>query len=331
MRGFLRMAAGVLVVASASLDLAGGAAAQTYPNKPVRIIVPIAPGSVTDVILRAAVDKINPRFGQNMIIENRPGASGIIGAQACAKADPDGYSICAVYHNTMSFNPHLFNKLPYDPEKDFEPITSLFFLTEVLAVSSATAAKNPVDLRKLAETQSDKLNFGTLGHGSLPELLVRWMNNQWSTRIAAVPFTGGGPIAQAMTTNEIQIGNMGLGNFLGQIEAGTIRPLAVTTAERSKLLPDVPTFKEAGLGAFSAQAWWGLAAPKGTPPQAIAAINKQFVQLFQEPEFKDFLEKRAVQPFVSSPQAFAAFLKEDRAGAAKIVEIAKQPRQEYKQ
>lgn len=326
MRGICGLMAGAFSIALASV-----ASAQTYPNKPVRIIVPIAPGSVTDVILRAAVEKIGPRFGQNLIIENRPGASGIIGAQACAKAEPDGYSICAVYHNTMSLNPYLFNKLPYDPDKDFEPITSMFFLTEVLAVSSATPVKTGAELQKLAETQSDKLNFGTLGHGSLPELLVRWMNNQWGTKIAAVPFTGGGPIAQAMTTNEIQIGNMGLGNFLGQIEAGTIRPLAVTTAERSKLLPDVPTFKEAGFGAFSAQAWWGLAAPKGTPPQAIEALNKQFVQLFQEPEFKDFLEKRAVQPHVSSPQAFAGFLKEDRAGAARIVDIAKQPRQEYKQ
>jgi tripartite-type tricarboxylate transporter receptor subunit TctC len=312
------------------LGFAAGVSAQTYPAKPVRIIVPIAPGSVTDVLLRAAADKINPRFGQNLIIENRPGASGIIGAQACARADADGYTICAVYHNTMSFNPYLFDKLPYDADKDFEPITRLFFLTEVLAVSAKTDAKTTADLRKLAETQSDKLNFGTLGHGSLPELLVRWMNNQWATKIAAVPFAGGGPIAQALTNNEIQIGNMGLGNFLGQIEAGNIRPLAVTTPERSKLLPDVPTFKEAGLGAFSASAWWGLAAPKGTPKAAIDALNAQFVKLFSEPEFREFLEKRAVAPAVTSPAEFAAFLKQDRAGAGKVIEIANQPRQEYK-
>ena len=312
------------------LGFAAGASAQTYPAKPVRIIVPIAPGSVTDVILRASADKINPRFGQNLIIENRPGASGIVGAQACARADADGYTICAVYHNTMSLNPYLFDKLTYDVEKDFEPITRLFFLTEVLAVSAKTEAKTPADLRKLAETQSDKLNFGTLGHGSLPELLVRWMNNQWGTKIAAVPFAGGGPIAQALTTNEIQIGNMGLGNFLGQIEAGAIRPLAVTTPERSKILPDVPTYKEAGLSGFSAQAWWGLAAPRGAPKAAIDAINAQFVKLYNEPDFRDFLEKRAVAPAVTTPEEFAAFMKQDRAGAAKLIEIANQPRQEYK-
>lgn len=313
------------------LALGSGAVAQSYPTKPVKIIVPIAPGSVTDVILRAAVAKIGPRFGQNLIIENRPGSSGIIGAQACARAEPDGYTICAVYHNTMSLNPQLFQKLPYDPEKDFEPITHLFFLTEVLAVSAKTEAKTPADLRKLAQTQSDKLNFGTLGHGSLPELLVRWMNNQWGSRIAAVPFAGGGPIAQALVSNEIQIGNMGLGNFLGAIEAGTIRPLAVSTPKRSPLLPDVPTFREAGLDQFSAQAWWGLAAPRGTPAAILDTLNEHFVTLFSDPDFKDFLEKRAVQPNPSSRKDFAAFLRDDRAGAAKIIAIANQPKQEFKE
>lgn len=320
----------LLMGALLGLFVSTQAPAQNYPTKPVRLLVPIAPGSVTDVILRAAAEKINPRLGQNIIIENRPGASGILGAQACARAEPDGYTICAVYHNTMSFNPYLFDKLPYDPDKDFEPVSHLFFLTEVLAVSAKTPVASPDDLRKLAETQSDKLNYATLGHGSLPELLVRWMNNQWGTKIAAVPFTGGAPIAQALTTNEVQIGNMGLGNFLGQIEAGTIKPLAVTTSERSKLLPQVPTFKESGLGNFSAQAWWGLAAPKGTPKAAVTALNAEFVRLFNEPEFKAFLEQRAVQPNAGSPEAFAAFLKEDRAGAAKVIMIANQPRQEYK-
>ncbi|MDB5507887.1 MAG: extra-cytoplasmic solute receptor [Hyphomicrobiales bacterium] len=326
----MRIIGGTLAVLLC-LALGGGAAAQSYPAKPVKIIVPIAPGSVTDVILRAAIAKIGPRFGQNLIIENRPGSSGIIGAQACARAEPDGYTICAVYHNTMSLNPQLFQKLPYDAEKDFEPITSLFFLTEVLAVSARTDAKTPAELRKLAETQSDKLNFGTLGHGSLPELLVRWMNNQWGSKIAAVPFTGGGPIAQALTANEIQIGNMGLGNFMGAIEAGSIRPLAVSTPKRSTLLPDVPTYREAGLDQFSAQAWWGLAAPKGTPAAIVKTINEQFVTLFNDPEFRDFLEKRAVQPNPSSPEEFSAFLREDRIGAAKIIAIANQPKQEFKQ
>jgi tripartite-type tricarboxylate transporter receptor subunit TctC len=319
-----------LLAAAFAIAAGSGAWAQTYPSKPIRLILPIAPGSVTDVILRAASQEISPKLGQNIVIENRPGASGIIGAQACARSDPDGYTICAVYHNTLSFNPLLFNKLPYDAEKDFAPITSLFFLTEVLAVHASVSARTPLELRKLAETQSDKLNFGTLGSGSLPELLLRWMNNQWGSKIAAVPYTGGAPVAQALAAGQIQIGNMGLGNFMGQIEAGVIRPLAVSTAQRSKLLPDVPTFKEAGLGGFSAQAWWGLAAPRGTQEHHIRTINKHFVDLFETPSFRDFLEKRAVQPIVSTPEAFAEFLKADRAGAAAVIRVANQPKQEFK-
>ncbi|MCR0983340.1 Bug family tripartite tricarboxylate transporter substrate binding protein [Roseomonas populi] len=303
------------------------AQAQPYPSRPLRVIVPIAPGSVTDVILRAASPELSQRLGQPVVIENRAGANGIVGAQACAAAAPDGYTLCAVYHATMSFNPLQFDRLPYDPAS-FVPVTNLFLLTEVLVASSATPARSVEELRRLATTQP--LTFGTLGGGSLQELLVSWLNNQWGANITGIPYRGGGPIALAVAANEIQLGNMGVGNFLGGIQAGTVRPLAVTTTRRSPLLPETPTFGEAGLGGFPSRGWWGLVAPAGTPAEAVNRINAEVNRLFRDPAFADFLGRQGVQPQPGTPAEFAAFMAEDRAGAEALIRLSNQPRTEYR-
>jgi tripartite-type tricarboxylate transporter receptor subunit TctC len=302
-------------------------AQQAYPNKPVRILVPIAAGSVTDVVMRAAALELSPRLGQPVLIENRPGASGIIGAEACARAAPDGYTACAVYHATMSFNPLLFEKLPYDPQKDLVPVTNLYFVIEALMAPAALPANSVAELKALAIARPGALNFGTLGSGSLQELLVAWLNDQWKVSIAGIPYKGGGPIAAALAANEIQLGQMGIGNFLGQIQAGQVKALAVNGNKRSPLLPAVPTAAEAGIGGFPSRPWWGLAVPSGTPREAIARLNAEFVRLFREPKFMEFLEARATEPVPGTPEEFAAFLKADREGAAALVRLAKVPRQ----
>ena len=312
------------------LPLAGSAVAQAWPDRPIRLLVPIAAGSVTDVILRAATPELSARLGQPVVIENRTGASGIVGAQACARATPDGYTICAVYHSTMSFNPLLFERLPYDPVADFAPVTSLFFLTEVMAVNAATPVRSVDELRVMAKESAQGLTFGTLGEGSFPDLLLRWLNNRWGTSMVGVPYRGGGPVALAVAANEIQVGNMGLGNFMGQIEAGLVRPLAVTTARRSPLLPQVPTFAEAGLGEYQSRGWWGIAAPRGTPAAVVQQLNSAFVSLFTEPRFVTFLERQAVEPFTGTPEAFATFLREDRRAAEALVRIANRAPEVYR-
>ncbi|MFC0386957.1 Bug family tripartite tricarboxylate transporter substrate binding protein [Muricoccus vinaceus] len=306
---------------------AWGAQAQGYPSRPIRLIVPIAPGSVTDVILRAASPELSRRLGQPVVVENRAGANGIVGAQACAQAAPDGYTFCAVYHATMSFNPLQFERLPYNPA-DFVPVTNLFLLTEVLVASAVLPVRSVEELRGYAA--SHPLAFGTLGGGSLQELLVQWLNTQWSVGITGVPYRGGGPIALAVSANEIQLGNMGVGNFLGQIAAGTVRPLAVTTTRRSPLLPDVPTFAEAGLGGFPSRGWWGLVAPAGTPPEAVSRMNAEVVDLFGEPGFAALLGRQGVQPQAGTPEEFKAFMAEDRTGAEALIRLSSQPRAEYR-
>ncbi len=306
------------------------AKAQNYPDRPIRVIVSIAAGSVTDVIMRMMDKELAPRLGQPMVIENRGGASGILAAQACKAAPADGYTLCVIYHSTLSYNPYLFNKLPYDADKDFALITRLFFLVEGLAVPASLGINSVADLKAQALAKPDAFNFGTLGAGSFPELFLKWTNNQWGTKIAAVPFRGGGPIAQALAAGDLQIGNMGLGNFLPLVQGGKVKLLAVMAPKRSSLVPDVPTFEEAGLGSYKARGWWGLAAPAGTPRPIIEKLNAEFTRLLRDPAFMARLEGQATLAAPTSPEEFVAFVQEDRKAAQELIKIANTPRTDYK-
>lgn len=297
-----------------------------YPNKPIRIIVPIAAGSVTDVVLRAAAPQMSERLGQPIIIDNRPGASGIVGAEACAKAPPDGYTLCAVYHSIMSFNPFMFDKLSYDPDRDFAPISRLFFVTEGLVVPAALPVKSVAELKAYALANPKGVNLGTLGEGSLQELFAIWLNREWKTQIAGIPYKGGGPIANAVTAGEIQVGQMGLGNFIGLIQAGQLRAIAVSAAKRSPQLPQVPTMAEAGLGGFPSRTWWGLAAPAGTPAAVVNRLNAELRTVMRDPKFMELAEARYVEIAPDTPQEFAAFLKSDREAAGALVRMARDPK-----
>lgn len=224
----------------------------------------------------------------------------------------------------------LFSKLPYDADNDFTPITRLFFLTEGVFVSSAVPAKSIAELKALAQAKPDSLNFATLGDGSFPDLFLKWLNNQWGTKIVGIPYKGGGPAAQALGANDVQLTRFGLGNFMGMLEAGKVKALAVTSDKRSPLLPNVPTFAEVGFGGYPGQGWWGLSAPKGTPKEIVAKLNAEFVKLFSEPKFVEFLDKQGVVAASTSPEGFAAFLKEDRKAAETLVKIANAKPEEYK-
>ncbi len=309
--------------------LATPATAQTYPSKPIKMIVSIAAGSVTDVIMRAAGNELAPRFGQPLVIENMGGASGIIAGQACAGAAPDGHTICVIYHSTLSFNPLLFNKLPYDADKDFELVTRLFFLIEGLAVSSASGVNSVAELKAAALAKPAGFNFGTLGRGSYPELFLKWANNQWGTSIASVPFRGGGPVAQALVAGDIQAGKMGIGNFLPLLDSGKIKLIGVMAPNRSAQAPSVPTFAEAGLGDYKGRGWWGLAVPRGTPRPVVDRLNTEFTKLLVEPKFAAFLEKQAVISAPTTPEDFATFVRDDRKSAEALIKLANTPREDY--
>ena len=324
MQRIVRALSGLLLMCAAS-----AAQAQTYPDRPIRLVVSIAAGSVTDVIMRKAAADLQPRLGQPLIVENRGGAAGILGAQSCAQAAPDGYTLCVIYHSTMSYNPLLFDKLPYQPE-DIAPVTRLFFLTEGLFVSSEVGINSVAELKAYAQAKPDGLNYATLGDGSFPDLFMRWLNNQWRTKIVGVPYKGGGPAAQALAGNQVQVTRFGVGNFMGMIDAGKVKALAVSADKRSPLLPKVPTFKEAGLGDYPGQGWWGLAVPKGTPQAIVDKVNAAFVAEFRDPTFNEFLDKQSVVSATTTPAGFAAFLQEDRKAAETLIKLANSKRETYK-
>src|SRR3954462_3001140 len=235
-----------LMRAFLTLLLAGfpaGAQAQQYPTKPIRMIVSIAAGSVTDVIMRAAAADLQTRLGQPVVIENVGGAAGILAGKNCAQAPGDGYTICVIYHSTMSFNPLLFSNLPYNPD-DLVPVARLFFLVEGLFASNAINVNTVAELKALAQSKPAGLNYATLGEGSYPDLFLKWLNNQWGSKIVGIPYRGGGPAAQALAANDVQVTRFGVGNFVGVIEAGKVKALAVSSAQRSPVLPNVPTFAE---------------------------------------------------------------------------------------
>ena len=327
MRAWKRAALALLALAAATT----ASHAQNYPNKPIRMIVSIAAGSVTDVIMRAAAAELQSRLGQPVVVENIGGAAGILGGKACAQAAPDGYNICIIYHSTMSFNPLLFSNLPYNPDTDFVPMARLFFLVEGIFASSAINVNSIAELKALAQSKPDGLNYATLGEGSYPDLFLKWLNNQWGTKIVGIPYRGGGPAAQAIAANDVQVTRFGVGNFAGPLAAGKAKALAVSTAKRSPLLPEVPTLAEVGLGNYPGQGWWGLAAPKGTPPAAVARLSSEFQKLFSEPKFMEFLEKQAVVPAATDPAGFVAFLAEDRKNAEALIKIANTKKSEFKE
>ena len=306
------------------------AQAQTYPDRPIKVIVSIAAGSVTDIIVRMMDKELAPKLGHPLIVENRGGASGILAAQACKSAPPDGYTLCVVYHSTLSYNPLLFNKLPYDADKDFALITRMFFLVEGLAVSEASGVSSVADLKARVLARPDAFNFGTLGAGSFPELFLKWLNNNWGSNIAAVPFRGGGPVAQALGAGDLQIGNMGLGNFMPLVQDGRVKVIAVMAPTRSPLLPEVPTFAEAGLGGYMARGWWGLVAPAGTPKPILDKLNTEFTSLLRDPKFMNQLAQQATLAAPTTPEEFASFIQQDRKAAQELIRIANTPREDYK-
>ena len=317
-------------VAGAALLAIFRPAAADNATQPITLVVPYAAGGGNDVIARIIAERMSATLGRQIIIENRGTASGIIAAQACAQARPDGYTLCVLHHDAMSYNPLHFANLPYDPATDFVPVTRLYFINEGLFVSSALGVKSVADLKAMAQAKPGSLNFATLGDGSFPDLFLRWLNNQWGTQIVGIPYAGGGPAAQAVAANQVQMTRFGIGNFLGLVRAGNVKAIAVSSDQRSPLLPDVPTFDESGLKGYPGKGWWGLLAPKGTPADVVAKLNGTFVKLFSDPKFVQYLESQAVVSAPTTPAEFAAFLVEDRKAAESLVKVANTKRKEYK-
>ncbi len=319
-----------LILALVSLAAAGlqGACAQDrYPAKPIRMIVTVAAGAPTDLFLRALSQELQPRLGQPLVIDNRPGGNVMVGAEVCAKAPPDGYAFCAFSSDTMSVNPHVFSKLPYDPDKDFKAVGLLYYLIQGLIASASLPVSSVKDLQALAAQKKIALNFGTLGTGTNPDVFRQWLNERWKTDIAGIPYKGANLVMNALIAGEVELSRISLSTVGGLAKAGKVKVLAVGAARRSKVFPDVPTYAEVGLDGFSEQVGWGLLAPAGTPDAAVKRMNAEVARVFAEPKFQEYLDSQFLDPAIDTPEEFTAFLKQDRERSGQMVKKYNVPRQ----
>jgi tripartite-type tricarboxylate transporter receptor subunit TctC len=303
------------------------AAAQDYPSRPVRIIVPLPAGSTTDLVMRTTAQELSPRLKQPVVVENKPGGNWVVGAEACRSAQADGHTLCVMNSDAIAFNPHILSSLPYDPAKDFAPVTNLFFLFEGILGKAALPASTIAELRDYAAKNPGKLNFGTLGPGSSNDVFRQWLVQHWNVDIPGIPYKGGAPVITALLAGEIDVTKIGMGNIAGQLNSGKVKILAIQGTQRSKLAPNVPTLQEAGLGGFPLRVWWGLFMPAGSPDAALKRINAEMTKLYREPKMADYLESQFVEVAVAPPEQFAAFTRAERERAAQVVKDFHIPRQ----
>ena len=281
---------------------AQGIAADWQPTKPIRMLVGFAPGGGTDATARAMGSKLSERLGQQIIIDNRPGAAGNIATEITAGAAPDGYTILMGTIAALSINPALYKKLPFDPLKDVIPITRAVDSTNVLVVHPSVPVKNVQELIALAKTKP--LNGGSSGVGGAGHLALELFNLKAGTKIVHIAYKGGGPAMVDLLGGNINLIFATAASAVGHIKAGKIRALAVTTAKRSGLVPELPTVAEAGLKGFEANNWYGLLAPAKTPRNIIDRINKEAIAVLNLPDVKDLLFKQGLDVSPSTPEAF---------------------------
>lgn len=302
------------VIAAAMLACVAPVRAQDYPNRTVRVIIPLGPGGGGDIFIRAVSDELQKRLGQTFIVENRPGGGLNIGTRACAEAAPDGYTICILSSEPIVYSQFLFKSLPFNPEKDFEPITNLFFNTLAFAVNNSLGVKSVPELMALAKKQ--KLSYSTF---SFP--LAHYMeglNKKFGVDIVRVPYRSGNEVMTALLSGATPITLLGLSNMVSTVQAGKVTVLAVNSNVRSPLFPAIPTLKEA-TGESYPQSWFGLFAPAGTPKPIIAKLHKEVVAITGEPMFlQRMYTERAVERAIDTPENFARFILEDREIARRI-------------
>lgn len=311
-----------LVIALGSVwmtDAATPATAADYPTKPVRLVVGFAPGGGTDTTARAISQKLTAALGQQVIVDNRPGASGTIAADIVANAIPDGYTVL-LGTIALVINPSLAAKMPFDTLKDLAPVTRAADSTNILVVHPSVPAKSVKELIALAK--SKPLNCGSSGVGGAGHLAVELFNLQAGTKITHVAYKGGGPAIVDLLAGNIQMIFATAASSIGHVKAGKIRALAVTTAKRSSLVPDLPTVAEAGLPGFEANNWNGVLVPAKTPRPIINRLNKEFAAALNLPDIKEFLFNQGLEAAAGTPEEFAAYMQSEMVKWAKVIKAA---------
>ena len=315
-RRFARFAIEFLAAAALLLGAGVAAPAQDWPTRSVRIIIPLGPGGGGDVFARLLAEEFHKEFGQPFVVENRPGGGLNIGTRACAEAAPDGYTICVLSGEPVVYNQFSFKSLPFNPEKDFDPIVNLFINANALVVNSSLKVKTVPELVALAKARPGTLSYGTFSF--VLQYFMEKLNKRNGIDIIRVPFRSGNEMVNALMSGSTQVVFLGLANMLGQVKSGQFTGLALNSTTRSPLFPDIPTLQEA-TGEDYPPPWFGLFAPAGTPAPILDRLNAEVVRLSNDPAWRkrNFVD-RAVEPAAGPRAAFAKFVAENRVIAARI-------------
>ena len=298
---------------------AASAAAQTYPNRPIRLVVPFAPGGSADLVARVLGQKLNESWGQQVIVENKPGGSGMIGNDFVAKSAPDGYTLTVGTMGPFSVNQTLFEKVPYDNVRDFAPITLTGIASHVLVANPSVPVLTVNELIALAKTKPGQLAFASSGNGNATHLTFELFKAMAGVDIVHVPYKGGGPAMADLVGGQVSFSFASMPSALPYVQAGRLRAIAVGGAHRSPLFPDVPTVAEAGLPGFVSEDWQGILAPAKTPADVVAKLNSEFVRLLALPDVKAKLAAFGFDAKTSTPQWLAEFIRSETAKWARVL------------
>ena len=320
-RTWLQLAALIALAATASI-----ATAQPYPTKPIRFLVPFGPGGVGDITARVVAQKMSASLGQQVIIDNRPGAGGIVASEIVAKAAPDGYTLLLL-NNAHAVSMSLFKSLPYDTLRDFAPISSIATFSIVLLVNADSPIKSVKDLIASARASPGKLNFGTIQIGATQHLSSELFKSMAGIDVVHVPFGNTGAVLTGLRGNSVQVAFEFIAPVVGQVKAGALRALAVSTRSRFAGLPDVPTAHEAGVPGYEVISWNGIGAPTGTPKAVINRLNKAVAEALAMPDVKQRFQELAVETRPDTPEGFRKLIASEIDKWSKVIETAKIPRQ----
>lgn len=308
------------VVYVASAFAAGHSQAQqAYPTKPIRMIVPFPPGGTTDVVARLVAQKLTEAWGQQVVVDNRPGAGGIIGTEIVAKATPDGYTALLGSITTHAVNPALYKKLNFDPVKDFTPVSLVVSSPQLLAVHPSVAAESVKELIALAKAKPGQLNYASAGTGTSPHLTFELFKSMAGIDVVHVPYKGTGPAITDLIGGQVQMMITGVVALMPHIKSGKLRGLGVTSAKRVAALPDLPTIAESGIPSFDVSSWFGVFLPGGTPKPIVANMNAEIRKILEVPEVRQRLISQGADPASNTPEEFAAYVKAEMAKWGKVV------------
>jgi tripartite-type tricarboxylate transporter receptor subunit TctC len=311
-----------MLLAAALAFAAASASAQTYPSKPIRWIVPFPPGGSTDLLARVVGQKLTESWGQQVVVENRGGAGGTLGAAEAARAAPDGYTLLmGAIHHTIATS--AYPKLPYDFQRDFAPITVVAIVPNVLVVNPSVPAKTVKELIAYAKANPGKLTYGSAGMGTAHHLIGEVFNSRAGVDILHVPYKGSAPAVADLIGGQVSMMYDTVASCLPHVKAGKIRALAVATANRSSALPDIPTISDAALPGFEVTTWFGALAPAKTPKEIVSRLNGEMVKILNLPDVRKRLLDSGAEPVGNTPEQMAAQIRKETEEFAKIVKQAK--------